>query len=134
MWILSVTDYIWKIWWRVYFTTSPALVWQETEEEISTENLKFKANNLIYDPLYEWVQNSIVWFWEGISTTQYNTAHWSTENDNILEYIVRETDENDFMCSQVWVYSDNTEIELEVPAWQVEDNYNWTLWITLQQE
>ena len=134
MWTLSVTDYIWKIWWRVYFTTSPALVWQETEEEISTENLKFKANNLIYNPLYEWVQNSLVWFWEGISTTQYNTAHWSTENDNILEYIVRETDENDFMCSQVWVYSDNTEIKLEVPAWQIEDNYNWTLWITLQQE
>ena len=134
MWILSVTDYIWKIWWRVYFTTSPALVWEETNQEISTENLKFKANNLIYNPLYEWIENSLVWFWEWISTTQYNTAHWNEENDNILEYIVRETDENDFMCSEVWVYSDNTEIELEVPAWQVEDNYNWTLWITLQQE
>ena len=132
MWTLSITDYIWKMWWKVYFTTSPALVWENTQEEIDTNNLKFKANNLIYNPLFDWIENTLVWFWSWISTEIYNTAKWVESTDNILEYIIRETNANDFMCSQVWVYSDNTEIKLEVPAWQIQDNYEWILWITLQ--
>jgi hypothetical protein len=51
-----------------------------------------------------------------------------------LEYMRRTADPNDFMCGDVWTYSDNANILLEVPAWQVEDEYEWTLWITLQDD
>ena len=134
MWRLIVTDYLWKSWWKVYFTTSPTLVWQTTQETIDTNNLKFKATNLVYSWLYDWVSNTHVTFWSGISTDQYRTAHWDTETDNILEYIVRTEDTDDFMCWDVWTYSDNTQIQLNVPAWQVEDTYKWILWITLQDD
>lgn len=134
MWRLIVTDYLWKSWWKVYFTTSPTLVWQTTQETIDTNNLKFKATNLVYSWLYNWVSNTHVTFWNGISTDQYRTAHWNKETDNILEYIVRTEDTDDFMCWDVWTYSDNTQIQLDVPAWQVEDTYKWILWITLQEE
>ena len=133
MWTLTVTDYRWKSWWKLYFTTSPTLVWANTNQTIDTNNLKFKATNLVYNWLYDWEVNKHVSFWNWISTTQFKTAHWSAETDKILEYIVRTGDVNDFMCWDVWTFSDNTKIELTVPAWQIQDTYTWTLWVTLQQ-
>ena len=133
MWTLTVTDKLWKSWWKVYLTTSPTLVWETTHQTIDTNNLKFKATNLIYSWLYDWVLNTHVTLWNWMSTSQYHTAHWNAETDNILEYIVRTGDVDDFMCWDVWIYSDNTQIELTVPAWQIQDTYTWTLWVTLQQ-
>ena len=134
MWTLTVTDYLWKSWWKVYFTTSPTLVWKNTNQTIDTTNLKFKATNLTYNWLYDGTLNTHVTLWTGMSTSQYKTAHWSAPTDNILEYIVRTGDVNDFMCGDVWTYSDNTQIELTVPAWQIQDTYTWTLWVTRQQD
>lgn len=88
---------------------------------------------MTYHWLYDDVLNTHVAFWNGISTSQYNSAHWRAPTDKILEYIVRTGDVNDFMCWDVWTYSDNTQIELTVPAWQIQDTYTWTLWVTLQQ-
>lgn len=133
MWTLSVRDYLWKSWWRVYFTTSPYLVWKDKNQTIDTHNLKFKASDLIYDWLYDWYLNTHVTLWAWISSSEYNTAYWATWASNILEYIVRTWDETDFMCWDVWMYSDETEIELDIPAWQISDTYTWTLWITRQQ-
>ena len=114
-------------------TTSPVLSWENTQSTIDTDNLKFKANNLVYSPLYNWTINTKVTLWNWISIEEYSTAKWSDASSNILEYVVRTADTNDFMCSEVWTYSDNTSIQLEVPAWQAQDTYQWTLWITLQQ-
>jgi len=144
MWTLTVTDKLWNSWWLLYLATSDTLKWQSTNESISTNNLKFKANSLVYNGMYEWYDNTHVIFGNWISTSEYRTAHTSAcpatnqhcaaNNAKILEYMRRTVDPNDFMCWDVWTYSDNTSIQLEVPAWQVEDEYEWVLWITLQDE
>ena len=143
MWTLTVTDKLGNAWWLVYLATSNTLEWKSTHESISTNNLKFKASSLAYNGMYEWYTNTHVSFGEWISTTEYRTAqsqhcaawedqHCSGTDATILQYMKRTKDTDDFMCWDVWTYSDNTSIELEVPAWQVEDTYEWTLWITLQ--
>ena len=141
MWTLTVSDYLWNTWWLVYLATSSSLVWKNTNQTIDTNNLKFKANSLIYNWLYEWYTNTHVAFGNGISTTQYKTAksscaawadHCASSSAKILEYMRRTTDTNDFMCWDVWTYSDNTQIQLEIPAWQIQDTYEWTLRVTLQ--
>ena len=142
MWTLTVTDKLGNSWWFVYLATSESLVWSATQEKISTENLKFKANSLAYNWMYEWYANTHVTFGNRISTTAFNSAysswctndHCASSSAKILEYMRRTADPNDFMCWDVWSYSDNMEIELEVPAWQIEDTYEWVLWITLQDE
>ena len=142
IWELVVTDMIWSGWWIVYLATSESLVWSATNEKISTENIGFKANSLEYSGMYEWYTNTLVSFGYGISTGEYNTAYSSEctnincsgDQAKILEYITRKADPEDFMCWEVWTYSDSTQIMLEVPARQVEDEYNWTLWITLQED
>jgi hypothetical protein len=141
MWTLTVTDRLWSSWWLLYLATSDSLVWKNTAQTIDTNNLKFKANSLIYNWLYEWYTNTHVAFGNGISTTQYKTAksscaawadHCASSSAKILEYMRRITDTNDFMCGDVWTYSDNTQIQLEIPAWQIQDTYEWTLRVTLQ--
>ena len=139
MWTLTVTDKLGNSWWFVYLATSESLVWSATQEKISTNNLKFKANNLVYNGMYDWYSNTHVMFGSWISTTEYKVAKSSCTwlqhcltNYAILEYMKRTVDTGDFMCWDVGTYSDNTSIKLEVPAWQVEDTYEWILWITLQ--
>ena len=143
MWTLTVTDNLWNSWWLLYLATSDSLVWKNTAQTIDTNNLKFKANSLIYNWLYEWYTNTHVAFGNGISTTQYKTAksscaawadHCASSSAKILEYMRRTTDTNDFICGDVWTYSDNTQIQLEIPAWQIQDTYEWTLRVTLQDE
>ena len=138
MWTVTVTDYVWQPGWRLYFTTSPYLVWQDTQQTISTENLMFKASWLVYSGLYGLTETSHVHFNTRDRISMYTSAaSWTSvqdaENSPILEYFVRHVDNwNDWLCEDVWTYSDDTQIMLEVPAWQVEDVYTWTLWITLQ--
>ncbi len=142
MWTLTVTDKLWNSWWLVYLATSDTLVWKNTNQSISTQNLKFKANSLIYSWLYEWYTNTHVAFGNWVSTTVFNSAHSTCAASDqhcssdyaIMEYMRRSTEPYDFMCGDVWAYSDNTEIQLEVPAWQIQDTYEWTLWITLQDD
>ena len=75
--------------------------------------------------------------------TEFKTAYsswctvWQDEctgnSAKILEYIKRNDDPQDFMCGEVGTYSDDTQIQLEVPARQIWDEYKWILWVTLQQ-
>ena len=140
MWTLTVTDKLGNSWWFLYLATSDSLVWSVTQQTISTTNLKFKANSLVYNGMYDWYTNTHVNFGNWVSTTEFRTAKSSCVasqqhclNDYaIMEYMKRSVDTNDFMCWDVWTYSDNASIQLEVPAWQVWDTYEWTLWITLQ--
>ena len=139
---MTVTDKLGNSGWFIYLATSESLVWSATQKEISTENLRFKATNLAYNGMYEWYTNTHVTFGNGISTTWFNSAYssWCTKDyceggsAHILEYMRRSADTDDFMCWDVWTYSDIMEIELEVPAYQISDTYKWTLWITLQQD
>ena len=143
MWKLTVTDKLWNSGWLVYFASSESLVWSATQKKISTENLKFKANSLIYSWMYEWYTNTYVSLGSGISMTEFKTAYsswctvWQDEctgnSAKILEYIKRNDDPQDFMCGEVGTYSDDTQIQLEVPARQIWDEYKWILWVTLQQ-
>ena len=143
MWTLTVTDKLWNSWWLVYLATSDTLVWKNTAQTIDTTNLKFKANSLVFNWLYDSSVNTHVAFGNWISTSQYKTAHsncaaWAehcaSSSARILEYMRRSAEPYDFMCGDVWTYSDDTKIQLEVPAWQIQDTYEWTLWITLQDD